>query len=190
MNDTLLIGTISAPKFDHEVNGDRIYAATLTTSRTSGAQDMIPLLIPEYMVAACPARVRVAGEFRSHNCPPDANGHKQLQLYLYVQNMWAAYGEPDSNIIKLCGYICKTPITRTTPLGKTITDLLVAVPRTNIYDRSDYIPVIAWGNNTPLLNIGDCVAITGRIQSRTHAKGIAYEVSASDLTLQTPSGTI
>ena len=34
------------------------------------------------------------------------------------------------------------PIYRTTPLGREITDMVLAVNRS--YDKSDYIPVVVW----------------------------------------------
>lgn len=179
MNDVMIIGTMSQPEFDHEINGDRIYKAYIYTERTSETVDIIPIFIPQYLCDMCPTRVRAVGEFRSHNTEPDDNGHKHLQLYLYVQNIYPAYGIlQDECKIKLQGYICKTPVCRKTPRGKTITDLLLAVPRSNMCDRSDYIPVILWGDASDL-NIGDYIEVAGRIQSRTYANGekTAYEVS-------------
>ena len=91
------------------------------------------------------------------------------------------------------GYICKTPIYRTTPFGREITDLLLAVNRS--YNKSDYIPIIAWGRNARFaknLHVGDNVKIWGRIQSRNYQKRIseeetvtktAYEVSINRMEL-------
>lgn len=89
------------------------------------------------------------------------------------------------------GYICKKPIYRTTPFGREITDLLIAVNRP--YNKSDYIPCIAWGRNARFcenLLVGDHIKIWGRIQSREYQKKlpsgetetkIAFEVSISKL---------
>ena len=99
------------------------------------------------------------------------------------------------NEVKLIGYLCKQPTYRTTPFGREITDLLIAVNRT--YNKSDYIPCIAWGRNakySSYLNVGDKVNISGRIQSREYQKKIsedeveaktAYEVSTSKISLRT-----
>lgn len=184
MNDVMITGTMSAPQFDHEVNGDRIYKATITTKRTSGTEDVLPILIPSYLCHDCPTRVRLYGEFRSHNTAPDENGRKHLQLYIYVINMFDAYGEEDANEINMEGFVCKSPVRRTTPGGRKITDLLVAVPRTNIFDRSDYIPTIVWGDKVPELKISDQIQIKGRIQSRKYGEKTAYEVSVAELTKQ------
>jgi single-stranded DNA-binding protein len=95
------------------------------------------------------------------------------------------------NEIYLDGYICKSPIYRTTPFGREISDLLIAVNRP--YNKSDYIPCIAWGRNARFcekLLVGDHIRIWGRIQSREYQKKhnndevetkMAYEVSISKL---------
>ena len=57
----------------------------------------------------------------------------------------------DPNSIFLDGYICKSPIYRKTPLGREITDLLVAINRP--YNKSDYIPSIVWGRNAKFAKI-------------------------------------
>jgi len=69
--------------------------------------------------------------------------------------------------------------------------LLLAVNRA--YNKSDYIPCIAWGRNARFCDnilVGDHLKIWGRIQSREYQKKIkeneyetrvAYEVSISKL---------
>jgi single-stranded DNA-binding protein len=95
------------------------------------------------------------------------------------------------NQIYLNGYICKKPVYRTTPFGREITDILLAVNRP--YNKSDYIPSIMWGRNARYsegLEIGDNIKVWGRIQSRTYQKKlesgevitkVAYEVSVSKM---------
>ena len=80
---------------------------------------------------------------------------------------------------------------RSTPFNGEIADLLIAVNRS--YNKSDYIPAIAWGRNARFvrnLGVGDRVALSGRIQSREYQKKqpdesfvsmTAYEVSVSKL---------
>ena len=91
----------------------------------------------------------------------------------------------------LSGYVCKPPVYRTTPFNREIADLLVAVNRS--YNKSDYIPCIAWGRNARYvknLGVGERIALSGRIQSREYQKKLsetevkvltAYEVSVSKL---------
>ncbi len=95
------------------------------------------------------------------------------------------------NEIYLDGYICKKPIYRTTPFGREITDILMAVNRS--YNKSDYIPCISWGRNARFCEkmlVGDHIKLWGRIQSREYhkkfadgelEKKIAFEVSISKL---------
>ena len=91
----------------------------------------------------------------------------------------------------LDGYVCKEPIYRKTPLGREITDLLVAINRP--YNKSDYIPSIVWGRNAKFaksLKVGDRIQMWGRVQSREYEKKhedgtvenrVAYEVSIGSL---------
>ena len=95
------------------------------------------------------------------------------------------------NELFLNGYICKLPTYRTTPFGREITDMLLAVNRT--YNKSDYIPIISWGRNARYCKnfaVGDNLKVWGRIQSRNYQKRIsedevisktAYEVSVNRL---------
>ena len=80
---------------------------------------------------------------------------------------------------------------RQTPFGREIADLLLAVNRA--YNKSDYIPCIAWGRTARFcenMEIGTEVKIIGRVQSRQYEKKhedgtvenkIAYEVSVGSL---------
>ena len=94
------------------------------------------------------------------------------------------------NEIELNGFLCKQPVYRTTPFGREITDMLLAVNRT--HNKSDYIPCIVWGRNAKFaqkLNVGDNIIVSGRMQSREYQKKVeddvitktAYEVSVSKI---------
>ena len=96
-----------------------------------------------------------------------------------------------TNEVVLVGYICKKPIYRQTPFGREIADVLLAVNRA--YNKSDYIPTIAWGRNARFcqnLEVGTKVKLVGRVQSRMYEKKhedgtvenrVAYEVSIGSL---------
>ena len=72
-------------------------------------------------------------------------------------------------------------------MGREICDLMIAVNR--MYNKSDYIPCIAWGRNATFaekLDVGTKIYIEGRLQSREYKKKLddgtmqlrrAYEVS-------------
>ena len=103
-----------------------------------------------------------------------------------------------TNEVVLIGYICKKPIYRQTPFGREIADILLAVNRA--YNKSDYIPTIAWGRNARFcqnLEVGAQVKIVGRVQSRQYEKKyedgtsemkVAYEVSICSLELLNEEG--
>ena len=112
-------------------------------------------------------------------------------LTVFVREILDEIPGKNPTSILLSGYICKPPVYRTTPFNREIADILVAVNRA--YNKSDYIPCIAWGRNARFvknLSVGDKVAISGRIQSREYQKRLsetdvrtmtAYEVSVSKL---------
>ena len=129
------------------------------------------------------------GQFRSYNKLEE--GRSRLMLTVFVREIADASPAKNPNSIVLSGYICKPPVYRTTPFNREIADLLVAVNRA--YNKSDYIPCIAWGRNARFvrnLQVGDKIALSGRIQSREYQKKLseyevktmtAYEVSVSKL---------
>ena len=114
-------------------------------------------------------------------------------MFLNYKNKEVEGQEKVSNEVVLTGYICKKPIYRKTPFGREISDLLLAVNRA--YNKSDYIPCIAWGRNARFcenMEVGTEVKIMGRVQSRMYEKKhedgtieprVAYEVSVGSLEL-------
>lgn len=184
----------SEPEFSHETYGEKFYVMMLDVERASGAMDSIPLTISDRLFELDDTytgkRVHVSGQFRSYN-----KGNR-LILSLFVLDIEELDDRQDDllvNGVSLDGYICKEPKYRTTPLGREIADVLIAVNRG--YGKSDYIPCIAWGRNARFaeqLEIGTHVEITGRIQSRNYTKRCsdgaeeertAYEVSVSMITI-------
>ena len=88
-----------------------------------------------------------------------------------MEIMQIGEAEINENEIILNGFICKPPAYRETPLGKEITDLLLAVNRPR--GKSDYIPCICWGKNAKLMaraDVGEQLVIHGRVQSRSYIK--------------------
>jgi len=186
----------TALKYSHEIYGEGFYHFILEVPRLSDSSDNISVTISERLIDARGlepgALVNIEGQFRSYNS--FGEGGSKLLLTVFVREL--TYSEDESQIrnsnkIYLNGFICKKPIYRSTPFGREITDLLVAVNRA--YNKSDYIPCISWGRNARFcssLGVGDNIKIWGRIQSRTYQKKmpdgstearIAYEVSLSKL---------
>lgn len=194
-NEVQLEGIVeSIPEYSHELYGEGFCKFKLKVLRLSDNYDTIILTISERMLGNFDLYVgryiQVDGQFRSYNNYTD-EGNK-LILTVFVKNIYDMTEEfLSSNSIYLNGYICKPPVYRTTPFGREICDVLVAVNRQ--YGKSDYIPCITWGRNakfTGSLQVGTNIKLWGRIQSRDYRKKIsedefvektAYEVSVTKL---------
>lgn len=193
-NKVYVMGEIvSDAVFSHEVYGEGFYEFFVKVMRLSGQQDVLPITVSERLIAAASLKqgstVCALGQFRSYN--KLENGKSRLMLTVFVRELVDVMPSHNPNSIVLSGYICKPPVYRTTPFNREIADLLIAVNRA--YNKSDYIPCIAWGRNARFvrgLNVGDKIALSGRIQSREYQKRVseddvktmtAYEVSVSKL---------
>lgn len=184
---------VSDAVFSHEVYGEGFYEFFVRVMRLSGQADVLPITISERLIQdsmlAKGKQIRALGQFRSYN--KIENGRSRLMLTVFVRELVADVPEKNPNSILLSGYICKPPVYRTTPFNREIADVLIAVNRA--YNKSDYIPCIAWGRNARFvknLSVGDRIAVSGRIQSREYQKRLseselktmtAYEVSVSKL---------
>ncbi|NLU51962.1 MAG: single-stranded DNA-binding protein [Clostridiaceae bacterium] len=188
---------VANPEFSHEVYGEGFYITYVQVPRLSDTYDNIPVMFSERLVS--PENIYegvyiiVEGQFRSYNNFNNNSGHK-LMLTVFAREIEVNQEEvnvKNPNQISLNGFICRKPMYRTTPFGREIADILLAVNRA--YNKSDYIPCIAWGRNARFagtFEIGDNIRIWGRIQSRAYQKKlpdgqvvdrVAYEVSVSKL---------
>lgn len=205
-NHLVLVGKVtSEKKFSHEIYGESFYIFNLEVPRLSDITDIIPITISERLIddskIKVGAKIIVKGQFRSYNSYE--NEKNKLILTVFAKDI--VFEEdikeeivseenkkvPVSNEVVLAGYICKKPIYRQTPFGREIADILLAVNRA--YNKSDYIPSIAWGRTARFcqnLPTGTEVKIIGRVQSRKYEKKyedgtveekVAYEVSISSL---------
>lgn len=201
-NYIILVGKITSEKvFSHEVYGESFYIFNLEIPRLSGTADLIPVTISERLISnfdlTIGKEVAIEGQFRSYNTYE--NQRSRLVLTVFAKDIKEYQEENEegreriSNEVVLTGYVCKKPIYRKTPFGREISDVLLAVNRA--YNKSDYIPCIAWGRNARFcenMEIGTEVRITGRVQSRMYEKKhedgtieprVAYEVSVGSLEL-------
>lgn len=209
MNNTMTIGTqnnkgqiigkvVDDNLNSFEVEGENFVEGKLLIDRLSENSDILPFTISEKLLKAGNLTlekgkvVAFSGEFRSYNRLID--GKSRLILSFFVKDI-LNIDEIDlkkSNEIALIGYVCKTPVYRTTPFNRQICDVLVAVNRAN-FNKSDYIPCIMWGRNAKLMQsqkVGTKISIVGRMQSREYKKDLgngtietrtAYEVSCQQL---------
>ncbi len=196
-NRVSIVGEIvSEFKFSHQVFGEGFYTVDVSVNRLSDMTDTIPLLVSERLVDVSKNMigciVEASGQFRSYNKPDGTRNKLVLSIFVRDWQILEVNSEDGkTNQIYLDGFICKLPIYRKTPLGREISDLLVAVNRP--YGKSDYIPCIAWGRNARFASsfeVGKRIQIWGRVQSRDYVKKInetesekhtAYEVSVSKL---------
>lgn len=197
-NCTSLSGKIvTKPEFSHEVYGEGFYIVMVEVARLSDTYDIIPVMFSERLLPLSEFKegsaIAVEGQFRSYNNYNSDSTHKLL-LTVFARDI--VISDPNNdfkipNSIFLNGFVCKKPIYRTTPFGREIADLLLAVNRA--YNKSDYIPCIAWGRNARFAShfqVGDNIKVWGRIQSRKYQKKlpdgsvedrVAYEVSISKI---------
>ncbi len=205
-NYLTLVGKVTGEKeFSHEIYGERFYTFKLSIARLSGNADIIPITVSERLVndemLSEGKKLLVKGQFRSYNSYE--NERNKLILTVFAKDIVELNEEEEdpenefakkdsvTNEVVLVGFICKKPIYRQTPFGREIADLLLAVNRA--YNKSDYIPSIAWGRNarfSQTLEVGTKVRVVGRVQSREYEKKyedgrvenrVAYEVSIGSL---------
>jgi len=202
-NHLVLVGKVTSDKrFSHEIYGEKFYIFDLAVPRLSGNADIIPITVSERLLSIndlqIDSKITVEGQFRSYNSYENEKNRLVLTVFAkdikFVEDQEAEIEvskDVVSNEVTLNGYICKKPIYRQTPFGREISDLLLAVNRA--YNKSDYIPCIAWGRNARFcenIPVGTEVKVVGRVQSRTYEKKyedgtvetkVAYEVSVSSL---------
>lgn len=194
---SILGKVVSGCVFSHSVYGEGFYSFNAEVSRLSETTDVLPVTISEriierdnFKVGSC---VYITGQIRSYNNYVEDENRNKLILTVFARDCENAdpYDARSPNEVFLNGYICKPPIYRTTPFGREIADLLIAVNRS--YNKSDYIPCITWGRNARFcekLSVGDNIRVWGRMQSRGYQKKlpdgevserVAFEVSASKI---------
>ena len=217
-NYLTLVGKVTSEKtFSHEIYGERFYSFDLEVPRLSGTSDIIPVTASERLftddMLQVGTKLLIKGQFRSYNSYE--NEKNKLILTVFAKDIEKLPSEAEevantenedeseeprrefarkdsiTNEVVLIGYICKKPVYRQTPFGREIADILLAVNRA--YNKSDYIPSIAWGRNARFcqnIEVGTEVKIVGRIQSRNYekkledgsvVKKVAYEVSIGSL---------
>ena len=193
-NHVLLRGKIKElPAYSHTVMGEGFFEMFVEVQRLSEEVDVLPVTISERLITdfKIGQEIGIVGQFRSYNKLEE--NHSKLMLTIFVKELVDPAELPEINQIYLMGYICKEPIYRTTPFGREICDVLLAVNRA--YNKSDYLPCIAWGRNARFvrdLGVGEKLEVQGRIQSRAYQKRIseddtvtkvAYEISISSVLL-------
>lgn len=188
----------------HAIMVEPFYAGTLLVKRLSGVVDRLAITIPGKLLSpaepeggardAPEGLLMVTGQVRSYNKMVAGGG--RLMVTLFAQSISPTAENDTMNNVSLTGVLCKPPIYRSTPFGKEICDMMLAVNRA--FGRSDYIPCITWGRNAQYasrFHVGDKLRLSGRLQSREYQKKLengeqlirsVYEVSA--FTVEAVSG--
>ena len=194
-NTVHLCGVIvETPVFSHQTYGESFYTFIIGVERNSGYEDKLNVMISERLLNVYKLSVGdtalVSGQIRTYN--EQVDGKNKLNIVVFARDMeLVGFDEGHFNKVYLEGFICKTPIGRVSPLGRRICDIMLAVNR--MYNKSDYIPCIAWGRNAIFaegLEVGNKISLTGRMQSREYRKRlddgnveqrVAFEVSILQL---------
>lgn len=194
-NKIVLQGKVASElKYSHSMYGESFYTFLLDVVRLSDSKDVLNVTVSERLLLNLKLEIGtnivIDGQLRSYNKFVDGSNRLILTVFAReIQETEEKFKNP--NEIYLDGFICKEPVYRTTPFGREIADVLLAVNRA--YNKSDYIPTIAWGRNSRFcktLSVGDNIRVWGRLQSReyqkkqpdnTVTKKVAYEVSISKM---------
>ena len=191
-NKILLRGRLDAlPTPSHVNHGVEYFMLPLAVRRLSGAEDLLHVVAAREQLDAFPLEpgspLTVQGEVRTFNNRSGVG--RRLVVSVFARTLSQEEGE-DENRLELSGTLCKPPVLRTTPLGRTICDMILAINRR--YGRADYLPCIAWGSlayRCGEMAVGDHLALEGRLQSRVYTKELdgqlqertAFEVSVMSL---------
>ena len=195
-NFVQLRGTAAGePVPSHENHGQQFLRFPLAVRRLSGQTDTLWVIATAEQLRRLTAgaalagrRLNVDGQLRSFNNKSGCGSH--LVISVFAQLLLAAEEGEDQNRIALRGVICKPPVLRRTPLGRCISDMMLAVNRR--YGRADYLPCIAWGQVAMItgnMAVGETLSLEGRVQSRAYTKvvegcaqeRVAFEVSIMHL---------
>lgn len=186
-------------KFSHECFGEKFLETSLLCERTSGVVDILPVIFPERIgnldLIQPDTCIDIRGRIKTYNKREDGSIKNKLIINVYCDE-FAILPEEDfypSDHVELDAYICKKPIYRSTPRGREIADLLLAVNRD--FGKSDYVPSIAWSRNARYVSklpVGSNIQVSGRLQSREYVKRaadgtemtkMAYELSINRIVL-------
>ena len=183
---------VREPEFSHSYGGEDYFVFPFRCLRLSGAEDVVNVIVSRNTMdqfdIRAGQRLVIKGEVRSYN-NRSGMGNK-LVITVHAGQVAPAWSGEDFNRVALMGNLCRKPVYRRTPMGREITDLLLAVNRS--YGKADYLPCIVWGGmarQAAHWEIGDQVRLRGRLQSRNYIKvqnqeaveKVAFEVSVMTL---------
>ena len=134
MNKIVLAGLVTEePTFSHEVHGEKFYRFSLSSSRMSGTNDILPCTVSEILKKDIEkgTEIKVLGEIRTRNVHENDKNHLEITVFVKEVLLY----EEDENNVELDGFICKEPTYRETPLGRQVSDLIIASNRERNYKK-------------------------------------------------------
>ena len=179
---------VREPAFSHSYGGEDYFLFPFRCLRLSGVEDVVNVIVSRNTMddfdIRAGQRIALKGEVRSYN-NRSGTGSK-LVITVHAAQILPGQSGEDYNRVALTGNLCRKPVYRRTPMGREITDLLLAVNRS--YGKADYLPCIVWGGlarQAARWEAGDRVRLRGRLQSRNCIKvqnqeaveKVAFEVS-------------
>ncbi len=191
-NYTKLCGSMAgSPVYSHSSRSQEFFTFPLEVQRLSGNLDTLNIIVRRSQLPELQGhegkKLCVVGQVRTFN---NRRGEGAKLVITVLARELFFCDDDDSNLVLLSGALCKPPNLRTTPMGRDICDLMLAVNRS--YSRSDYLPCICWGQQAQqacLWEVGTQVQLTGRLQSRRYIKltdtgtveKTAFEVSVTEI---------
>ena len=204
-NQVNLSGEVSSLEYDHTFQSERFYRFILKVRRMSGVYDELPIIISENKIKTLKSGdfAYIKGEIRSRRVIESGQNH--LKVYIFTYDM-ERYSKEDYNVfyandvnnVEIEGFAGRPVISRITPFGRVVADIMLAMncKKENIW-KNYYIPCIVWGQNaiwTEQQPKGAKFSINGRFQSREYDKvypdgrvdaRITYEVSIGKISIVT-----
>lgn len=187
-NAAYLIGTLLEDfTFDCEYKNAKMFTSFISVKRTSGNEDILPLIISERVLNKMPVlskgmTVSIKGHIASFN--KRIEDRNKLCVFVRCSRIdLVAKDTAHENKFIVEGYVCKEVNYRETPGMKDkngniikksskITDIILAVNTKNP-KTSYYIPCITWNKiaqQASYLKVGDKINVNGRLQSRSYIK--------------------
>lgn len=188
-NQARVAGTVASIPITSNCCGETFYSFILQIKRSSGILDTLPVKASKCIIENIKIGDQIALEGQIRTYQKFAEGRNHLIIVFLAQEVMKY--EKDINTVDITGFICTNPHYRTTPLGRDICDIMLAVK--NSQSKSDYIPCIVWDRKSKYaagLSVGTKLRLTGRFQSRSYTKMLADGSSEERTAYELSVGTI
>ena len=124
---------IDGLKLNHKTYGEAFYTFEVGITRNSGYEDQIIVMASERILSTMTVEpgmwLDIQGQIRTYN--EDVEGHNRLNIVVFARDLMETEEQEPINQIYLEGYICKAPLSRTSPLGRKICDIMLSVNDNN-----------------------------------------------------------